>query len=144
MTDCIFCKIVNGELPARKVYEDDKVVAIMDLSQVTPGHTLVITKKHVRNIFEYDEELGADVFARVPKIAKAVKEHHPDIKGLNILMNNEEVASQTVFHSHIHLLPRYSKEDDFGLKWADNSGKYSDNDLDGTRDAIIQALEGSK
>lgn len=141
MTDCIFCKIVNDELPARKVYEDDKVVAIMDLSQVTPGHTLVITKKHVRNIFEYDEELASEVFARVPKIAKAVKNHHPDVEGLNILMNNEAVASQTVFHSHIHLLPRYSKEDDFGLQWADNSGKYADTELDKTKESLISALK---
>lgn len=141
MSDCIFCKIAEGELPARKVYEDEHVLAIMDLSQVTPGHTLVITKKHVRNIFEYDEELAANVFARVPKIAKAVKAHHPEVEGLNILMNNEEVASQTVFHSHIHLLPRYSKDDEFGLKWKDNSEKYSDEELDQTRDALIHALE---
>lgn len=141
MADCIFCKIAEGELPSRKIYEDEKVVAIMDLSQVTLGHTLVITKKHVRNIFEYDAKLAADIFSRVPKIAKAVKEFHPDIKGLNILMNNEEVASQTVFHSHIHLLPRYSKEDDFGLKWANNSSKYSDEELDNIQEAIIKTME---
>lgn len=141
MTDCIFCKIANDELPARKIYEDDYIVAIMDLSQVTPGHTLIITKEHVRNIFEYDADLAAHVFARVPKIAKAVKAHNTEIQGLNLLMNNEEVASQTVFHSHIHLLPRYSKADDFGLKWADNSQEYSDNDLDQIRDALINALE---
>lgn len=144
MTDCIFCKIAANELPARKIYEDDHVIAIMDVSQVTPGHTLVISKEHVRNILEYNDEFAATIFSRVPKIAKAVKNHDPNIKGLNILMNNEEIASQTVFHSHIHILPRYSDNDGFGLKWENNADKYSDNELDRTRDKIIEALEKSE
>lgn len=143
MTDCIFCKIIAGELPARKVYEDNHVIAILDVSQVTPGHTLVISKDHVRNILEFDDAFASTIFSRIPRIAKAVKNHDSDIKGLNIIMNNEEVASQTVFHSHIHLLPRYSKKDDFGLKWANNSDKYSDQELDLTRDKIVETLKNT-
>lgn len=144
MSDCVFCKIAEGEIPSRKIYEDEHVVAFLDLSQVTPGHTLVIPKKHVPNIMEYNETLAADVFSRLPKISQAVQSFQPDIKGLNVLMNNGEVASQTVFHSHIHLLPRYTKDDDFGLKWADNSEKYTDNDLDRIQQDIKQALEGQR
>ena len=117
MTDCIFDKIIHKEIPAHIVYEDDVVLAFLDISQVTPGHTLVVPKKHVANIFEYDEELASAVFARIPKIARAVQASNPDIKGLNILSNNGELAYQSVFHSHIHLIPRYTKEDGFGLKW---------------------------
>lgn len=141
MTDSVFSKIIAGEIPARKIFENDHVVAIMDLSQVTRGHTLVITKKPVRNIFEYDEELAANVFASIPRIAKAVRSHNPDIKGLNILMNNEAAASQTVFHSHLHLLPRYGEQDGFGLKWEDHSNDYTDEELDQIKADLIKALE---
>lgn len=142
MSACIFCMIRDGEIPARKVYEDEHVFAFLDLSQVTPGHTLVVPKKHVRNIFDYDEELAAKVFAAVPKISNALKQFDEDVEGLNVLVNNEEVAHQTVFHSHIHLLPRYTEDDDFGLKWADNSEDYSADELDEIRDRIIAELEG--
>ena len=107
MTDCIFCKIIAGEIPSVTVYEDDKVKAFLDISQATLGHTLVVPKKHVSDLFEYDEQLASDVFSRLPKIARAIKASDPTIKGLNIVNNNGEVAYQTVFHSHIHLLPRY-------------------------------------
>jgi len=142
MADCIFCKIAEGEIPSRKVYEDEKVFAFLDLSQVTPGHTLVIPKEHVPNIMEYDEELAADVFSRLPKISKAIRSFNSDINGLNVLMNNGEVASQTVFHSHIHLLPRYTEDDDFGLKWADNAENYTDEELDQIQQDIKNAMEG--
>ena len=124
MTDCIFDKIINKEIPAHIVYEDDVVLAFLDISQVTPGHTLVVPKKHVANIFEYDEDLASAVFARIPKIARAVQASNPDIKGLNILSNNGELAYQSVFHSHIHLIPRYTKEDGFGLKMGTNESKF--------------------
>lgn len=117
MTDCIFDQIINHEIPAHIIYEDEVVMAFLDLGQVTPGHTLVIPKRHVANIFEYDEELAAAVFSRIPKIARAIKASDPAIEGLNILSNNGELAFQSVFHSHIHLIPRYSTEDGFGLKW---------------------------
>lgn len=141
MADCIFCLIRDGEIPTRKVYEDEHVFAILDNSQVTPGHTLVIPKQHVRNIFDYDNELASHVFAAVPKIARALRDFDPKVKGINILVNNEEVASQTVFHSHVHMLPRYTKDDNFGLKWAHNEDKYSDEQLDTIQQAIVKRLE---
>lgn len=124
MDDCIFCKIIAGEIPSYTVYEDDVVKAFLDISQGTPGHTLVIPKKHVANIFEYDAELASEVFARIPKIAKALKASNPAIQGLNILNNNGEVSYQSVFHSHFHLIPRYSDDDDFKMIFKDNSGNY--------------------
>jgi histidine triad (HIT) family protein len=124
MDDCIFCKIIAGEIPSYTVYEDDVVKAFLDISQGTPGHTLVIPKKHVANIFEYDAELASEVFARIPKIAKALKASNPAIQGLNILNNNGEVAYQSVFHSHFHLIPRYSDDDDFKMIFKDNSDNY--------------------
>ncbi len=133
--------IRDGDIPSRKFYEDENVLAILDQSQVTPGHSLVIPKKHVRNIYDYDEELAAKVFKVLPKITRALRDFHPDVKGLNILVNNEELASQTVFHSHIHLLPRYSEQDDFSLGWANNADKHSDEELDQMKEAIIGELE---
>lgn len=133
--------IRDEKVPSRKVYEDENVFAILDQSQVTPGHTLVIPKKHVRNIYDYDEEIAGEIFKTLPKIARALRDFSPEVKGLNILINNEELASQTVFHSHIHLLPRYSKQDDFGLKWAHNQDKYTDEELNQIQTAIIKELE---
>ena len=140
-TNCIFCKIVDGQIPSRKIYEDENVIAILDLSQVTPGHTLVIPKKHVITIFDYDEETAAEVFKVLPKIARALRDFDSEVKGLNILNNNEEVAFQSVFHSHIHLIPRYSDTDDFGVKWAHNEDKYSEADLDKIQLEIQKQLE---
>lgn len=120
MSDCIFCKIINQEIPSYKIYEDDVVYAFLDLSQATKGHTLVIPKKHVKDIFEYDEELAGKVFARIPKIARALEKAFPDMKGLNILNNNREMAYQSVFHSHIHLIPRYGKDDKFEITFGTN------------------------
>lgn len=110
MDNCIFCKIISGEIPSSKVYEDDKVLAFLDISQATKGHTLVIPKEHVRNILEMSAETAETVFSRVPKIARAVQKATRAI-GMNILNNNEEVAGQTVFHAHIHLVPRYGADD---------------------------------
>lgn len=130
MTDCIFCKIIDGEIPSRIVYEDEKIVAFLDTSQTTPGHTLVVPRKHIENIMEYDEELAQDVFIRLPKLTRALSSFDPKIEGLNVLINNGETAYQTVFHSHIHLIPRYSSTDDFVVEFGDNSEKYSDEELD--------------
>lgn len=109
MENCIFCKIIDQEIPSYKIYEDEKVYAFLDISQATKGHTLVVPKKHVNDIFEYDENLAADLFTRIPKIARALEKAFPEMEGLNIINNNKELAYQSVFHSHVHLIPRYSK-----------------------------------
>ncbi|MGX7140457.1 HIT family protein [Facklamia languida] len=142
MTDCIFCKIINGEIPCAKVYEDDRVLAFLDLTQVTPGHTLLIPKKHVTDIFEYDSELAGEVFARLPKIARAIEEGLPNVKGLNILNNNRAVAYQSVFHSHIHLIPRYQEKEGFQVKFEDHSKEYSQEEFQERACQIHQAIKG--
>lgn len=141
MSNCLFCDIIEGNVPSRKVYEDDKVYAFMDISQTTPGHTLVVPKEHVRNLFEMSSETAADLFSRVPKITQAIKASDDKIKGANILVNNEEVAYQSVFHSHVHIIPRYSSQDDFALKFTDNSEKYSDDQLDAIQARIQGQLQ---
>lgn len=127
--DCIFCKIIAGEIPSAKVYEDDSVYAFLDISQVTKGHTLVIPKTHTKNIYETPSDVASALFARVPKIANAIKTTYQPV-GLNLLNNNEPAADQSVFHLHIHLIPRYSKEaDGFSANWTVHSGEYSPEDL---------------
>ncbi|HFU4000905.1 TPA: HIT family protein [Streptococcus suis] len=119
MSDCIFCKIVAGEIPASKVYEDDHVLAFLDITQVTKGHTLVIPKKHYRNVLDMDAEVAGQVFSVVPALARQLKEKLA-ASGLNIVNNNEEVAGQTVFHTHIHLLPRFDKNDGLDIQFTTN------------------------
>ena len=116
MTSCIFCKIANGDLPSEKVYEDEHVFAFMDISPVTKGHTLIIPKKHAENVYELDEETAGHLFSVVPKIANALNEtFHP--QGLNLLQNNGSFAGQSVFHFHLHLIPRYDNNDGFRPHW---------------------------
>ncbi|WP_163537134.1 HIT family protein [Gracilibacillus sp. YIM 98692] len=126
--DCIFCKIICGDIPSAKVYEDDQVYAFLDISQVTKGHTLIIPKTHTKNIYETNEEIASELFSRVPKVANAIKQAFTP-QGLNILNNNEEYAGQSVFHIHIHLIPRYDQNDGFGAKWMTNENKYTAQDL---------------
>ena len=114
VSDCIFCKIVAGEIPASKVYEDDHFLAFLDISQVTPGHTLVIPKKHARNLLELTPDETADLFNVVSRVTKKV-ESATQPQGMNIISNMEEIAGQSVFHSHVHILPRYSQEDDLKI-----------------------------
>jgi len=130
MDNCIFCKIIDKEIPSFKVYEDSDVYAFLDLGQTTKGHTLLIPKKHVADIFEYGEELAKIVFAHLPKIARALEKTFPEMRGLNILNNNREVAYQSVFHSHIHLIPRFSSKDDFKINFGNHSQDYSSEQLE--------------
>ena len=114
MEDCIFCKIIAGEIPSSKVYENEQVLAFLDISQVTPGHTLVVPKEHFRNMLEMDGEAAGQLFACIPTIARKVMKA-TDAKGMNIINNNEEIAGQTVFHTHVHLAPRYTEDDDLDV-----------------------------
>lgn len=115
MSDCIFCKIANGEIPSTSIYEDDKVKVIFDISPATLGHALVLPKSHAANVFEIDDELLAHAHIVAKKVATALKET-TGCKGVNILQNNGEVAGQSVFHLHIHVIPRYD-DDDAHIKW---------------------------
>ncbi|BFQ96729.1 HIT family protein [Enterococcus cecorum] len=141
MEDCIFCKIINGEIPSYKIYEDEIVYAFLDITQVTPGHTLVVPKKHAKDIFEYDEELASQVFARIPKIARALEKAYPDMQGLNIINNNREVAYQSVFHSHIHLIPRFSPHDDFSMHFGNHQDQYNPTLMEAIAKRIRESFE---
>ncbi len=113
--DCIFCKIANGEIPSSTIYEDDMFRVILDLSPATKGHALIIPKNHMANIFEMDESTAGKAFVLASRIAKAMKEAlHCD--GLNIVQNNGEIAGQTVFHFHMHIIPRY-EGDNQNINW---------------------------
>lgn len=141
MEDCIFCKIINGEIPSYKIYEDEVVYAFLDITQVTPGHTLVVPKKHAKDIFEYDAELASQVFARIPKIARALEKAYPDMQGLNIINNNREVAYQSVFHSHIHLIPRFSPHDDFSMHFGNHQDQYNPTLMEAIAKRIRESFE---
>ena len=104
--DCVFCKIVAGELPSYKVHEDDATLAFLDINPVHAGHTLVIPKDHIATIFDMPERTWRRVQETVRKVASAV-EHGTGADGVNMLMNNREHAGQVVHHAHVHLIPRF-------------------------------------
>jgi histidine triad (HIT) family protein len=135
--DCIFCKIINGDIPSYKIYEDENVLAFLDITQGTKGHTLVIPKKHVKNVYELDEETASQLFKVVPKIANALKKAFNPI-GLNIVNNNEQPL-QAVFHYHLHLIPRY-QEDNVVIKTDNNYGKISNDDFISRLELIRKSL----
>lgn len=105
-TDCLFCKIVAGEIPSNKVYEDERTYAFLDIAPVNPGHTLVIPKAHSHNIFDIQPEDWAAVAGTARKVAIAIEEAL-GADGVNIGMNNREHAGQVVFHPHVHVIPRH-------------------------------------
>ncbi|APH06042.1 HIT family protein [Bacillus weihaiensis] len=139
MSDCIFCKIVNGDIPAAKVFENEHVVAFLDISQVTKGHTLVIPKVHMENIYELTPEIASKLFEVVPKISTAIKNQFNPI-GLNLLNNNGEHAGQSVFHYHIHIVPRYGKGDGFGAVWKSHADQYTPEQLQEISSSIKSEL----
>lgn len=141
MSDCIFCKIIQGEIPSAKVYEDENLLAFLDITQVTPGHTLVIPKKHVQDIYAYDDEIASLIAKKLPVIARAIKEAFPDCKGINILNNNEPTAYQSVFHTHWHIIPRYHAEDGLGIVFTDHSKDYSQEEFQERAQRINQQIK---
>lgn len=136
MDNCIFCKIIAREIPSYKVYEDDEVYAFLDISQTTKGHTLLVPKTHLDDIFEYDQDLAAAVFARVPKVARALEQTLSEMAGLNVVNNNKAAAYQTVFHSHFHLIPRYGKQDDFAIHFGNHQDDHSAEELSALAEKI--------
>lgn len=103
---CVFCKIIAGEIPSTAVYEDDDFKAILDVNPAARGHVIIVPKKHAANIFELEDEEAAKVFPIAKKIATALKKTY-GCDGVNVLQNNGEAAGQTVFHLHVHVVPRY-------------------------------------
>lgn len=120
--DCIFCKIINKEIPSKIVYEDDDVLAFLDLSQLTYGHTLVVPKKHYDSFLEISDSELTILMPKVKKIANMIV-NKLGAKGANIVTNAGEAAGQSVKHIHFHIIPRYGKNDDFGF--IENSHEYN-------------------
>ena len=111
---CLFCKIIRGELPAAKVYEDDHTLSFLDIHPTNQGHTLVVPKEHHQNIYETPEEVLCDVMRVVKKLSPIIKKALR-ADGINVIMNNDPAAGQIIFHAHIHIVPRFS--DDGFRQW---------------------------
>ena len=135
---CLFCKIVAGTIPSVKLYEDTKVTCFLDIHPNNPGHALVVPKHHTRNIFDMAEDDVHAVFVAAKKLAHAVRASL-EADGINIVMNNEPGAGQVVFHSHVHVIPRFKND---GFKhWV---GKpYSEGQAEEVQKRILKALKKS-
>ena len=133
--DFIFCKIAAGEIPSRKIYEDSVLIAIMDLNPTSKGHSLIIPKEHCTNIYDIDEDIAAKVMKTAKKLATKMTVAL-NCDGFNLLQNNGETAGQTMFHFHMHLIPRYKDADNNMLKFT--SVSFSDEEMDAIRDQIIK------
>lgn len=107
MDDCLFCKIIKGDIPSTKVYEDDNVFAFLDISPINAGHTLVVPKRHYANIYDTPEEVLGNMMGVIKKLSSTIKEVLRT-DGVNVYMNNEKGAGQVVFHTHIHVIPRFN------------------------------------
>lgn len=139
MGDCIFCKIIKGEIPSAKVFENEHVLAFMDISQITKGHTLVIPKVHNENIFDMDAETARNLFEVIPQIANAIKDDLQPL-GMNLVQNSGKHAGQEVFHFHMHLVPRYGSGDGYGAVWKSHQSEYSLQDLQAIAKGINQKM----
>ena len=106
MGDCIFCKIANGEIPSATLYEDEEFRVILDLGPASKGHSLILPKKHVANIYELPDETAGKAMILAKKMAGKLRDAL-NCDGFNVVQNNGEIAGQTVFHFHMHLIPRY-------------------------------------
>jgi histidine triad (HIT) family protein len=123
MPDCIFCKIVAGQIPCTKVYEDATCLVFMDINPISPGHTLVVPKKHYEAITEMPAEEAAALFKPIPALAAAVKAALK-AEALNVLQNNGRAAGQAVDHLHVHLIPRWAG-DGLGFRWPAKSADFA-------------------
>ena len=132
--NCIFCKIANGEIPSRTLYEDEDFRVIMDLAPATKGHSLIMPKNHYKNIYEIADDTAAKVFPLAKKMAALMTEKM-GADGFNIVKKNNEVAGQTVFHFHVHLIPRYNNDNQSLVM---KPQEMTDAQLDEIRDTIVK------
>ena len=136
MQDCIFCKIVQGEIPSYKVYENDKVLAFLDIRPVNYGHTLVIPKTHHKNLIDTPDDLLCEIITVVKKLAPAVK-GAVGLKAHNLVVNSGEEAGQVVFHTHFHIIPRF-EGDGYGKF---RIGPYKEGEAEEVAEKIIKSLD---
>ena len=132
MTDCIFCKIAKGEIPSSKVYEDENVLAFLDISPANKGHTLVIPKEHFETLTDIPAGILSKMMKTVRKISKKV-DKKLKAEGYTIMMSNREAGEQVVKHAHIHIMPRY-KTDDFKFAWTHK--KYEEGEMEKYREKL--------
>ncbi|SDB01779.1 HIT family protein [Eubacterium oxidoreducens] len=132
--NCIFCKLAGGDIPTRSIYEDEDFKVILDAAPATRGHALILPKQHYADIYELDEKVASKVFVLAKKLAtKMTKALGCD--GFNIVQNNKEVAGQTVFHFHMHLIPRYEGDGNQDkLCW--NHAKFTDEEFDAIQNEL--------
>jgi len=134
--DCIFCKIVKGDIPSAKIYEDDKVIAFLDIAPANKGHALVIPKEHYETLLELPDDLRSHMMAIVKNIARAQSSSLGN-KGFNVLINNHKEAGQLVPHVHFHIIPRFGREK-MCLNWKPT--KYKDKEINDFADKIKKFL----
>lgn len=132
--NCIFCKIANGDIPAKTIYEDEEFRVILDLGPATKGHALILPKDHYANLYELPDEKAAAVMKLAKKMAAQMTEKLR-CDGFNLVQNNGETAGQTVFHFHMHLIPRYL-DDNQKIGW--NPGEPSAEELEEIRRQITE------
>jgi len=132
--NCIFCKLANGVFPTNSIYEDEEFNVILDLGPATKGHALILPKDHYKNLYELPDEVGAKVIKLAKKMAIQMTDKL-GADGFNLVQNNNEVAGQTVFHFHMHLIPRYN-DDGQTINWV--PGKPSEEELAEIRKAITE------
>lgn len=135
--DCLFCKIVAGDIPCAKVFESDSCIAFLDIAPVNAGHTLVLPKAHHATLMDTPAELGGDLMDALSKVGAAVLEA-TGADGLNLMQNNHEAAGQLVHHVHFHLIPRHA---DDGLKLWPQSGYDSPDEMSGLAQTIAGLIE---
>ena len=135
MSECIFCKIINREIPANIVYENDRVLAFLDINPINRGHTLIVPKKHYGNVYDITEDYLKDVAVAAKKISSAIKSGLR-AEGVNILHASGEAAQQSVFHFHLHVVPRFRED---GLNTWPRS-EYKEEDLEIVAKEIRSAI----
>ena len=125
-SDCIFCKLANGVFPTNFIYEDEDFKVILDANPATKGHSLILPKKHFKNILDADEEILKKALPLAKKLSNKLIEVLK-CDGVNVLQNNNKAAGQVVFHLHVHLIPRYKDEKEHLISWKPN--KFSDEEM---------------
>ncbi len=136
MSDCIFCKIISGEIGCATIYENDEFKVILDRFPANEGHVLILTKKHVTNIFELEPELGARLFQLAVQIAGVMKKAI-GFENMNVMQNNGTIAGQTIHHFHLHLIPRYEND---GITITPKAMDLTDEQIESMRQQIVNCL----
>lgn len=132
--NCIFCKIANGDIPSRTLYEDDDFRVIMDLAPATKGHSLILPKNHYKNLYEIDDTVASKVLPLAKKMANLMTQKL-GCDGFNIIQNSNEIAGQTVFHFHMHLIPRYVSD---GQSFVMEGKEMSAEEMDAIKNSITE------